>query len=430
MEAAITAALSYIQPKSEYDLDITIFSDDAYHSQDPPLANSPKLRFHSHSLPIHEVPKTGLGSSAALTTVVTAALIGFYYSSQKSTTPDKFPRVFPSKLDPTSRDQLNIIHNLAQIAHSTAQRKIGSGFDVGSAVYGSIVYRRFPTDAIASLIDLGTSIDIDSRGGTVSSESFCKALVDLVDSPHSDPKTWAPLQHEPCSMPPGISLLMGDVKGGSETPKLVSHVLQWRKNKPQEANELWGNLNKANMTLVKTLDDLRTLFEKDAAKYTTLLDKHAAITLKKRSTVSSSSPSSSSSSSNTSPVATPIDTDESGDDLIFQLKKDIANIRKYLKQMTILSGVPIEPDSQTELLDRCVGELPGVLGGVVPGAGGYDAISLVVISKSVDEIKSVSKRIGRGDNTKPLPITWLELREQSRGLVEENFNNSDYTAFF
>jgi len=48
-----------------------------------------------------------------------------------------------------------------------------------------------------------------------------------------------------------------------------------------------------------------------------------------------------------------------------------------MKQMGNLSGVPIEPDEQTQLLDTCVTQA-GVIGGGVPGAGGYDAIWLLV----------------------------------------------------
>ena len=48
-----------------------------------------------------------------------------------------------------------------------------------------------------------------------------------------------------------------------------------------------------------------------------------------------------------------------------------------MKEMGILSGVPIEPDEQTRLLDLSVSQA-GVIGGGVPGAGGYDAIWLLV----------------------------------------------------
>jgi len=52
-------------------------------------------------------------------------------------------------------------------------------------------------------------------------------------------------------------------------------------------------------------------------------------------------------------------------------------VREKMREMGKLAGVPIEPQEQTELLDACVSGA-GVIGGGVPGAGGYDAIWLLV----------------------------------------------------
>ncbi len=48
-----------------------------------------------------------------------------------------------------------------------------------------------------------------------------------------------------------------------------------------------------------------------------------------------------------------------------------------MREMGKLSDVPIEPPEQTALVDACV-SVAGVIGGGVPGAGGYDAIWLLV----------------------------------------------------
>jgi phosphomevalonate kinase len=50
-------------------------------------------------------------------------------------------------------------------------------------------------------------------------------------------------------------------------------------------------------------------------------------------------------------------------------------IRGKMREMGTLSGVPIEPIEQTQLLDLCVSQ-PGVIGGGVPGGR-----SLVAYSK-------------------------------------------------
>ena len=45
-----------------------------------------------------------------------------------------------------------LIQNLAQYVHSLAQGKVGSGFDVSAAVYGSQTYRRFAVECLGALL--------------------------------------------------------------------------------------------------------------------------------------------------------------------------------------------------------------------------------------------------------------------------------------
>jgi phosphomevalonate kinase len=74
-----------------------------------------------------QVSKTGMGSSAALTTSFVGALLqwfGIVTLSAEGTRLDEDKRV---------------IHNVSQLAHAVAQGKIGSGFDVAAAVYGKML---------------------------------------------------------------------------------------------------------------------------------------------------------------------------------------------------------------------------------------------------------------------------------------------------
>lgn len=82
-------------------------------------------------IPIGEVHKTGLGSSAALITSLVASLLVH------------FSVILPPSLDGPASDGRILAHNAAQFAHCLAQGKIGSGFDVSSAVFGSQIYNRF-----------------------------------------------------------------------------------------------------------------------------------------------------------------------------------------------------------------------------------------------------------------------------------------------
>ena len=56
----------------------------------------------------------------------------------------------------------------------------------------------------------------------------------------------------------------------------------------------------------------------------------------------------------------------------------VARARALIRDMGTRSGVPIEPDSQAALLDALTERVDGVYAGVVPGAGGFDALALLV----------------------------------------------------
>lgn len=272
------------------------------------------------------------------------------------------------------------IHNLAQLAHCAAQKKIGSGFDVASAVCGSIIYSRFPASTLGDL----TSFD------QYPGPEYAKLVQKLVDT-----ADWG-VRLDPCVMPPGLSLLMGDVCGGSETPKLVSTVLQWRKEKPDYSLQVWTELNHANMELVKMLGELQNLSVSAPEEYAKLLQQGATA------------------SSNELAAK-----ENQNHDLLQQLSNAFKGIRKNLKVMTVDSGAAIEPDSQTQILDRCY-EIPGVLGGVVPGAGGYDAICLLVTTSAIETIKSQTQTDSVLKN-----VVWLDLHEDNIGLRQEELSVYD-----
>lgn len=86
-----------------------------------------------------KVHKTGLGSSAAMvTSLVAGVLLHLSGASQQEELDNKTLRLF---------------HNVAQYAHSRAQGKVGSGFDVSSAIFGSQVYYRFAPECLQKLLD-------------------------------------------------------------------------------------------------------------------------------------------------------------------------------------------------------------------------------------------------------------------------------------
>ncbi|CAK7563586.1 MAG: phosphomevalonate kinase [Sporothrix epigloea] len=287
---------------------LTILADNDYYSQQiqPTAATaateSSSSRFARFTTTLSGANKTGLGSSAALVTSLTAAILSHYLPIE----------IF----DLTTDDGKETLHNLAQAAHCAAQGKVGSGFDVAAAVYGSCTYRRFSPSILAGLPEPGQP-------------GFGAALQAIIASRsgNGDHKEGAAVGWDTqiakgsVALPAGMALRMCDVDCGSQTVSMVKKVLAWRSNAPEASKALWDTLQARNEALATALRD----------------------------------------------------SDTEGDTIPALL----TSIRELVRKMGTESGVPIEPESQTALLDA-LSTVDGVYGGVVPGAGGYDALSLLV----------------------------------------------------
>lgn len=101
------------------------------------------------------------------------------------------------------------VHALSQAAHCLAQGKVGSGFDVASAVYGTHVYRRFSPSVLEPVFENSSALN------------------------HGVGGKW---DHEQTAfrLPRGLRLMLADVDAGTDTPSFVGKVLAWRKEKPEE----------------------------------------------------------------------------------------------------------------------------------------------------------------------------------------------------
>ena len=155
---------------------------------------------------LSDVHKTGLGSSAALITSLVGALL--LYSQAVP---------WPSGDDTC----VDLVHATSQAAHCIAQGKVGSGFDVAAAVFGSHKYTRFNPNVLAPLMN----------------DSDDSSRIPLFPVLGPDNKAW---DHkvEPFQLPPGTRLMLADVDAGSDTPSLVGKVLKWHKSAGDEGEEL------------------------------------------------------------------------------------------------------------------------------------------------------------------------------------------------
>ncbi|ERT00871.1 phosphomevalonate kinase [Sporothrix schenckii ATCC 58251] len=295
---------------------LTILADNDYYSQPNETANananasststSTTNRFARFPTTLAGANKTGLGSSAALVTSLTAAILSHY---------------LPVDLFDLSTDAgRETLHNLAQAAHCAAQGKVGSGFDVAAAVYGSCTYRRFSPSVLAGIPEPGKP----GFGGALQTVIASKKGASAGASGNgSGPVTgWdTEIAKGSVALPAGMALRMCDVDCGSQTVSMVKKVLAWRSSAPEASKTLWDTLQTRNEALATALRDGKT-----------------------------------------------------DDDTIPAL---LRSIRELVRSMGTESGVPIEPERQTALLDA-VSDVEGVYGGVVPGAGGFDAVSLLV----------------------------------------------------
>lgn len=205
------------------------------------------------------VAKTGMGSSAALVTSLVGAIL--QYTGAIDLGASDVPKAGGPLTGEAAR---RLLHNTAQAAHNLAQGKVGSGFDVCSAVFGSTHFVRAPRSVLEKHMALlqerlghkeeeeqeedvaaaGAGARTDAGTGSGAGAGDAAVAADraspdaFVAAFTSD---WgfgiAPLQ-----LPPGLDLAMGDVHGGSETPSMVRKVLAWRGEGGEEAGRIWAGL--------------------------------------------------------------------------------------------------------------------------------------------------------------------------------------------
>jgi phosphomevalonate kinase len=215
----VSYVLAFLRLSSIPSADITILADNDYYSQtsSPTYSHLSSLpRFNHLDIPISEANKTGLGSSAALITSLTAAMLAFF-----------------GGIDISDDDGKRTVHNLAQAAHCAAQGKVGSGFDIAAAVYGSCIYRRFKPEILEHVL-----VDSD-----VYDSGFIEELNRVVGT------TWD-MEATPFRLPVGLRVVMGDVAAGSATPSMVRSVLKWKAS-VSGAEKVWKNLGASNKRLIE-----------------------------------------------------------------------------------------------------------------------------------------------------------------------------------
>lgn len=395
VEKALKVALLYLFPKTAdhpstdrkipNEMELTIVADNDFYSLVPHLRqrHMPNTLAAAESLPSFlpvqrndhgEVYKTGLGSSACLVTSLVGALVESVSSSSSEQNDVESQNNKESSSSPRPLNNITDIAKLSQIAHCYAQGKIGSGFDVSAACYGSHVYQRFPSHLLQELL---LQLDQNGDSTTTNTTAASETLQQIMQM------TWmGGVQKELHCFHSNsfLQVIMADVSGGSESPSMSKQVLQWKKQQQQASSQLskiphWYDLIQINQTIVDLLQELETM------------------------TSTTTIPSGDNNNNNNNNQQQN-DTDwqkqkqwliQNADRwqdvqaenalarVLVRLRTAFHDARYHLKHMGIAANqVPIEPDIQTELCDACQA-VPGVIAALVPGAGGYDAVVVVYI---------------------------------------------------
>ena len=303
------------------------------------------------SRPIH---KTGLGSSAAMVTSLTSSLILHF-----------------TNLDGNKEENRELIHRVAQFCHCLAQGKIGSGFDVSAATYGSQRYKRFDTKILEPIMkQVDPSI-------TSCSKTVLQNIIQVVDPRVEQSIVWDN-EHTAFELPPNFHLFVADVEQGSNTPSMVRCVLKWKDEKPTESTELWNSIRDLNDSVEKHFKQLSILAKNDATTYESTLEKLFNIPADEWKQQLTSNP-----SINNEIIQSM--------DMIRTCFYDIRSKLKYMGEQA--EQVPIEPEEQTKLLNETMNTNGCLIAGV-PGAGGYDAVFSILFAPSKEHaIEKVKKNV-------------------------------------
>jgi phosphomevalonate kinase len=321
-----------------------------------------------------QVAKTGMGSSAALTVSFVGAVLKFFecVELEYDTTDhaaDLLRRVFrpheakqlraKKTLPKQYEEELRIIHNLSQLVHAIAQGKIGSGFDVSAAVYGSQMYQRFNPEGFRACMD-----QYANTSGPGDTRNFVGEAGEALFVAVTDDSLWQHGAFQAFAFPQGFDMVMGDVCGGSQSISMARAVLKWRSDGGAEADRVWQALAATNSAAYEQVLLLLSYELNFPKEYKAVLD-HVSTTpfhaWNAKGEISGGG-----------------EGQQRAFGVLLEIKKSFATMRHLLKTMGNAARVDIEPDSQTQLCDETE-KLPGVLCCGVPGAGGVDAVFAIVL---------------------------------------------------
>ncbi len=223
LKTSIEVALRYVSGKGVrlQGMQITTHNDQAF----------------SYTITNGKIAKSGLGSSAAVTVAAIAAILKAY------------------ELDKSENDAL---HKLAQLAHSIATGKVGSGFDIAAAAHGTILYSRYSPDIV--------------KGFQANYSN--KDLLEIVE------KKWD-YEIEKFNMPDIFTLVFANfIDEGMITTAAIGSVSKFKEKNPDKYGELMKKINEENEKAIVALRslDYREDVEKNVNRFRDAFNKGRILT--------------------------------------------------------------------------------------------------------------------------------------------------------
>lgn len=222
----------------------------------------------------------------------------------------------------TQKD-LSLIHLLSQITNTIAQNKIGSGFDISTAVYGTQIFTKFSEKIITESI-LKYFSDLE--------ESIIKEKIEF-SKVLSDFQLYE--RNLSCFSISNHKLFMMDFTLGSDTRILVAKVKEFLKGSHEFIQKFYEISNEMTGKLIEFLENK-----------TKVKEVH-----------------------------------------VKEIKEMNLKYRKTMKKLGILSNVAIEPDVITVIINFFIEFEPNFVYFICPGAGGYDAACCLLSKESIIDFK-------------------------------------------
>jgi phosphomevalonate kinase len=349
-----------------------------------------------------KICKTGLGSSAALVSSLTAA---FLTAAQRVVQKNRESR---SPFQFSLLDQKYIV---AQIIHAAAQGKVGSGFDIAAAFRGSHVFhhpslpepRSAQMQSILATFEDWKSVQNSSDAVSMAhqlNQQLNEILASVAAPSRSTSCTAADgVLPSPAAVPIGkknslLQVILADVSGGSDSPGMSRKIMAW-KTQQQSASRIphWDDLRELNERIIllwKRIDEHNATIEdriKLASSSATQWIEWAS------SNPGSRMPHDGSPKSNQKELRK----DHYPSflvlvSLVVDLVHAFREYRMHFKAMGEAANVPTEPDAQSALADSTE-QLPGVVAALVPGAGGHDALVCIYVRGAFIESETAGLQV-------------------------------------